>query len=277
MQITLRLTESLHAKVRERARALGRSINSYLVQLIESDLQLPVSQVPVEVPTAKKSPVMIDAEGLLAWSLEHQGEQLNDDTVMEEFGWTERMIPARRSLFKALCRRDPRFKEVRENFIRRAFDALSEMQDEYHRIKNIDRKQLCERFEVSGQYLDLILKALAARDAITLYEHHATWEEETTILGIPCRNRECFGVMGRTGPAAYKCSRCGGEWNLATELLQFLREGERDRKYTTKELREHFNVSWSHVEEALNTLLAKGLLIKDQSGNLRPKENSKPS
>jgi len=43
MQITLRLCDSLHAKVREKARELGRSVNSYLVQLIQSDLQLPES------------------------------------------------------------------------------------------------------------------------------------------------------------------------------------------------------------------------------------------
>jgi len=264
--------------VREKARELGRSVNSYLVQLIESDLQLPESRVPLETPSVKKSPIMLDAEALLNWSLEHKGEEPNDEIMMEEFGWSERMIPARRSLFKALCRRDPRFKEAKENFIRRVFDALSEIQDEYHRIRNIDRKQLCERFEISGQYLHLILKALEARNAITLEEHYAAWEAESIILGIPCRNRECFGVMGRMGPAAYKCNRCGGEWDLATELLQFLRQGERDRKYTTKELREHFNVSWFHVQEAWDMLLAKGLLIKDQSGAIRPKpENSKPS
>ena len=168
MQITLRLSESMHAKVRERARALGRSVNSYLVHLVSSDLELPESRVPAETPRLRKSPVMVDAEALLAWSLEHEAEEPDDETLMREFGWTERMIPIRRSLFKALCRKDLRFREARENFLRKIYNALADMSNVFRNINDFDRKSFCERLKISEKYLDVVLKALEARDAIIL-------------------------------------------------------------------------------------------------------------
>lgn len=209
MQITLRLCDSLHAKVREKARELGRSVNSYLVQLIQSDLQLAESRVPAETTTVKKSPVMLAAEELLEWSIQHEGEEPDDDTIMREFGWSERMIPARRSLFKALSRKDSRSKEVRENFIRKTFDALNEMQDVWRNIKDFDRKLLCERFKVSGSYLDVILKALWARDVIGLDEDHATGREEVHILGYPCGSQGCNGIISMKIGASPQCPKCG--------------------------------------------------------------------
>jgi len=271
MQITLRLRDSLHSKVRERAKAVKCSVNSYVVQLIESDLQLPESRVPAETPAAKKSPVMVDAEALLAWSLEHQGDQPSSETIMEEFGWTERMILPRRTLFKALYRKDRRVKEVREKLTRRIFDGLNELKDDEEQIYDYETHNLDGKLNISKKYFAAVLKDLKERGAIDLYRNHLHGKNVIRTVGLPCREMECSGLMAKLEePTSYRCVKCGMEWNFGSQLLEFLRTSEKDRKFGLKEVAEHFKVSRKRLEEALSILLDKGLLIKDQSG-LRPK------
>jgi len=203
MQITLRLTESLHAKVREKARELGRSVNSYLVQLIQSDLQLPESRVPAETSTAKKSAVQVDAEKLLNWSLEHQGEEPDDETIMQDFGWSERMIPPRRTLFKALYRKDPKIKELRENLVRQVFDALREMTDVFKQVRDFNMKDFAAKFHISMSYMKIILKDLDERNAIR------SDAESIGVLGFPCGSEGCNGVVGVTKDGLTPCRICG--------------------------------------------------------------------
>ena len=214
MQITLRLCDSLHAKVREKARELGRSVNSYLVQLIQSDLQLPESRVPPEIASAKKTAIQADAERLLNWSLEHQGEEPTDQTMMEEFSWSERMILPRRSLFKALYRRDPRIKELKETLRRKAFDFLDEMKDENWRsieIKDHGHFDLDAILSISKSYAEAILKDLEARGWIEISESSIDETITIQVNGFRCANRECSGIitMRMKERELSPCHKCG--------------------------------------------------------------------
>jgi len=277
MQITLRLCDSLHAKVREKARELGRSVNSYLVQLIESDLQLPESRVPLETPSVKKSPIMLDAEALLNWSLEHKGEEPNDEIMMEEFGWTERMIPARIQLFKALSKKNPEFQRVREKLRREVFESLLDQGREVGEFK-FDEETQAKRFKISKSYFKKTLRDLAEMKAI-YYRAAPDGSASIVAYGVPCRNRGCFGIAVRDEAAPifpHRCIKCGVEPDIENEVLELLKAEK--RKLTKQEVAKTLNISFRHLEEALDTLLVKGVLIRDESGAIRPKpENSKPS
>jgi len=254
-------------------------MNSYLVQLIQDDLRLPESRVPAETPSVKKSPVMVDAEALLAWSLEHKGDEPTGKTIMEEFAWTERMIPARIQLFGALSKKNPEFQRVREKTRREVFESLLDQTRLDPELIEFDEETQAERFKISKSYFKKILKDLAEMKAI-YYRPYPDGTASIAAYGVPCRNRECFGITVRAKPelstSPYICTKCGVERDLENEVLEFLK-AEKDSKLTKKEAAEHFNVSFRHLKEVLDTLLAKGVLIKDQSGTIRPKENSKPS
>jgi len=259
------------------------SVNRYIAKLIESDLALPESRVPVETPSVKKSPVLVDAEALLAWSVEHRGEEPTGKTIMEEFAWTERMIPARIQLFKALSKKNPEFQQAREKLRREVFEKLL---DQGHELPGfvagsirIDEEFQAKQFKVSKSYFKKTLKDLAEMKAI----HYRGFPDETADIvayGVPCRNRECPGIAVRAEMfpiSTYRCSKCGVERNLKNEVVELLK-AEPDKKLTKEEVAKNLNVSLRHLEEALDTLLTKGLLIKDESGAIRPKpENSKPS